>query len=212
MKDIITKSALITKADYETGEIQAYVTTFENKDVVNDVIKQGALDDFITKFENSETDIVRLLLNHDRNLILGQWVKFEVDEYGVLGTAKLSDVQSAKDVKTLIADGILGSVSIGFKSSDFEKNEDGGMDFNKIELIETSIVDRPANSQARITSVKSEDGSINKKLLEQTLRDAGCSSREAKTIVSVVSKTLPNVRDECDRDEELLKLLSDFKL
>ena len=212
MKNIITKSALITKADYETGEIQAYVTTFGNKDVVNDVINKGALDAFITKFENGETDIVRLLLNHDRNLILGQWLSFKVDEYGVLGTAKLSDVQSAKDVKTLIADGILGSVSIGFKSSDFEKNEDGGMTFNKIELIETSIVDRPANSQARITSIKSEDGSINKKLLEDTLRDAGLNVREAKAIVSIVAANLPNIRDEYAREKQLLELLSNFKL
>ena len=63
-----------------TGKnIEATVTTFGNKDVVNDVIEKGALDKFLKKFDKS----LPMLLNHDTSLIIGKWDRFEKNSTGV---------------------------------------------------------------------------------------------------------------------------------
>lgn len=197
----------------QDGEIKAYLTTFENADVVNDVIKVGALDKYIDAFNKGTAGVLRMLFQHERSEIIGQWDKLEIDSKGVLGTGTIfEEVSRGKDVKSLLKRGVLNSVSIGFRASKYEDNDIGGRDFYEIELIETSVVDTPANPEAVIVSVKSEDGSVNVRMLEKVLRDAGLSIKESKTIVSVAKKELKNVRDEHTLETSLVETLNNFNL
>ena len=57
-----------------------------------------------------------------------------------------------------IVHGLVRAVSIGFRQTEPpEFNKDGGLDFNGIEIMETSTVAIPAQSQAIISAVKSID-------------------------------------------------------
>ena len=57
-----------------------------------------------------------------------------------------------------IVHGLVRAVSIGFRQTEPpEFNKDGGLDFNGVEIMETSTVAIPANSQAIISAVKSLD-------------------------------------------------------
>jgi len=195
----------------EDGQITAYLTTFGNLDVVNDVIMPGALDKFVEKFNNGEAGVLRMLFQHERMEIIGTWDKLEIDAKGVIGTGTLfADVSRGKDVKVLLKRGVLNAVSIGFKASKYEYNEFDGRDFHEIELTETSVVDTGANNQALIISVKNEDGGVNVRNLETVLRDAGLSRREAKQISSVAKKELNSVEPVvCDEQPDQMSLIAD---
>ncbi len=197
----------------QDGEIKAYLTTFENVDVVNDVIKTGALDEYVKSFNDGTAGVLRMLFQHERSEIIGKWVSLEIDEKGVLGTGIIfEEVSRGKDVKSLLKRGVLNSVSIGFRATKYKANDLGGYDFTQIELTETSIVDTPANPHALILSVKSEDGAVNVRLLEKLLRDAGLSLSEAKVVASVSKDQLRSVRDEQDLEQDILATLSTFKI
>lgn len=56
-----------------------------------------------------------------------------------------------------IEHGVVRAVSIGFKPLKFAYRDDGGIDFQEIEIYELSSVSVPANSEAIISAVKSID-------------------------------------------------------
>ena len=84
----------------------------------------------------------------------------------------------------MLRDGAI-SLSIGFSLAPFGARERGGIrEITKVaRLPEISLVAMPANTRARVTSVKSKP--TNPREFEHFLRDAGgFSSREAKAVVS----------------------------
>jgi hypothetical protein len=210
--EMIVKSVdsplLIKKFDIEAGEIKAYVTTFGNADLVGDVMDKGAADNFVKQFNDQENASIPMLWEHKRDEIIGSWTKFEVDEKGVIGTGELyKGVSKAEDVKVYLEKGAVGSVSIGFKSSDYEDIKTGGRLFKEIELFETSIVIQPANPQAQIVSAKNEDGQVDLRNLEKALRDAGLSRKEAMTFISAGKSTLRDVVEEELKNEDVMAQL-----
>lgn len=53
--------------------------------------------------------------------------------------------------------GIVRAVSVGFRPLKYAYREDGGIDFQEVEIYELSTVSVPANAQAVITAIKSLD-------------------------------------------------------
>jgi len=210
--EMITKSVdsplLIKKFDVEAGEIKAYVTTFGNADLVGDVMDKSSADNFVKNFNDQENASLPMLWEHKRDEIIGNWTKFEIDEKGVIGTGELyKGVSKADDVRVYLEKGAVGSVSIGFRSSDYEDLKTGGRLFKEIELFETSIVIQPANPQAQIVSAKNEEGQIDLRNLEKALRDAGLSRKEAVSFISAGKSTLRDVAEEERKSEDVLAQL-----
>ena len=195
---LITKSIEtpleIHKFDGDEGAITAYVTTFGNTDKVGDIVAPGALDEFVNRFKNTPNAQLPMLWQHNQDEMIGVWNKFDINSRGVKGTGEIfTDVTRGNDVRNLIKRGAVGSVSIGFRSSDYERrNNDEGFIFKEIELVETSVVINPANSKAKIVSAKTEDGKIDLKAIEECLRDAGLSRKESKALIS---EGKPGLRD-----------------
>ena len=182
------------KQGENTATVSGYITTYGNVDVVGDVIQQGALDNYIERF-NNEGLLLRMLFQHQRESIIGRWTELRSDDYGVYATGEIyTDVTLGADTAALIRRGALDSFSIGFAVNDYEVREDGGRVFTDIELVETSVVDVPANPRAQLDSIKLADGSINIRVLEKTLRDAGFSTIEAK-VGACLLYTSPSPRD-----------------
>lgn len=216
MTEIIEKEFVKELSDMEYVDdektITAYLTTFENSDVVGDVIKTGALDDFVEKFD-PEKQKLPMLYGHDTKSIIGEWVKLEIDEYGVKGTGVLyTETSLGDDVYKLLKRKAVASVSIGFSSSDYDVEEDGSRTFKTIVLRETSVVLNPANPQAKILSVKSADGMIETKALKSVLKEAGLTNREAEALFLHGWKGLKNMRQADDDAESLINILKEFKL
>lgn len=61
-----------------------------------------------------------------------------------------------------IKHGLVRAVSIGFRPLKYAFRDDGGIDFQEIEIFELSSVSIPANAEAVVTAVKSIDASLRK--------------------------------------------------
>jgi HK97 family phage prohead protease len=210
--DLITKQFDLSAEELVDGEVSAYLTTFENSDLVGDVIKTGALDDFVAGFD-PELKKLPMLYEHSTASIIGEWKSLEIDEVGLKGTGILyTETSTGKDVQALLKRKALASVSIGFRSSSFEKNDQGGRNFKSVELVETSIVLNPCNTNASVLSVKSEDGMIETKALKTLLKDAGLTRSEINALFDGGWKSLTNLRVETEQTNSLIEALKNFKL
>jgi len=203
---------LQTKADASPGTISAYLTTFGNSDVVDDIMAKGSLDKFIAKF-NPSAKKLPMFYEHDHTSIIGEWTSLKSDEHGVVGEGALyTETTKGSDVYKLMKRGAVSSVSIGFRSSDFEKNDDGGRTFNEIELVETSVVLNPANEQAQIMSVKSNDGYIETAALKKHLIEGGLTKAECEALFLSGWKGLKMLRQDDVKQQTLAEALASFKL
>jgi len=201
-----------TKDGDGAGLVSAYLTTFGNSDVVNDIMAKGSLDKFIAKF-NPQAKKLPMFYEHDHTSIIGEWVNLKSDDRGVVGEGVLyTETTKGSDVYKLMKRGAVSSVSIGFRSPDYEKNDDGGRTFKEIELVETSVVLNPANDQAQIMSVKSEDGYIETAALKKHLIEGGLTKAECEALFLSGWKGLKMLREEDLAAQKLAEALKGFKL
>lgn len=201
-----------TKADAPAGMISAYLTTFGNSDVVNDIMAKGSLDNFIAKFDPVSKKLP-MFYEHDHTSIIGEWTDLKADEHGVVGTGVLyTETTKGSDVYKLMKRDAVSSVSIGFRSTDFEKNDDGGRTFNDIQLVETSVVLNPANDQAQVMSVKSDDGMIETAALKKHLIEGGLTKAECEALFMEGWRGLKNLRETDAYKETLADALKGFTL
>lgn len=213
MSELITKEFTFKSAEVsDDGEVVAMLTTWENPDVVGDIMSKGCLDEFVQNF-NPETKKLPMFFNHNPNQIIGEWKAVELTDEGAVGKGIIYlDVSIGKDTQALLKRKAVASVSIGFRSKDYEKNSIGGRTFKSIELMETSIVANPANPKALVLSVKSEDGFIETKALKELLLDAGLTRFEIDALFNGGWKSLKNLREDSANKEALIEVLSNFKL
>lgn len=95
-----------------------------------------------------------LLAYHRHDAPVGVVTEAHVSEQGIRIRAKLSKgVQLAEELWTLIRDGAVAAVSIGFRSLKAKPRASGGMLFEAWRWLELSLTPVPANPNARIIHV-----------------------------------------------------------
>jgi HK97 family phage prohead protease len=135
-----TKQALVEKA--ASAEFDArFIMSAGTPDRVKDTIEPAAYD--------SATRIDKLiaLFNHDADKPVGYWTNIKRDGDTLTGYIKLASTNLGKMLKQLLDDGVPIGASIGFRGKG-ERNKAGGIHFNEIELLETSLVSTPAHPRA----------------------------------------------------------------
>jgi uncharacterized protein len=148
---------------------------------------------------------VKMLWNHKSDLMpIGVYTKLEEREGGLYVEGKLSDTQLGRDAATLLKDGAIDSMSIGYIVKDADYNEDGIRVIKDLDLFEVSLVNFPMNEKAVITQVKNLDV----KEIERVLREAGLSKSQATAIACAGIKRLRESSDE----QKAAALLAELKL
>jgi len=134
----------------EDGTFSGYLSTFNNVDSYNDIIKPGAFKKTI-----SEQDIFPLLWQHDTYEPIGVFDEFKEDDYGLLVHGVLNrETQRGREAYALLRQGALNGLSIGFNTVKDAWDEDVRY-IHEVKLWEGSLVTFPANDLAVVTSVKS---------------------------------------------------------
>ena len=197
MDELITKVSPVgfqlNKFDVQKGEISAVVTSFNNLDVVQDRIMPGALDDYISSFKPG----LKMLYMHSRTEPIGQWDKLTVKGDLVVGDGIIyPEVTRGKDVMSLIARGQIGATSIGFIPNEYKFNDEGGRDFEKISLMEISMVDTPANPKAQLLATKAREGDFDIKEFQAFLRQAGMSRKQTSDVFNELKNYLRQADNE----------------
>lgn len=196
-----------SEEDEEYGEFEGYASVFNNVDLGNDVIKQGA---FRKSLKARGHLGVKLLYQHKSDMPIGVFDEIKEDEHGLYVKGRLALKSTAgRDAYELLKMGALDGMSIGFrpnpKEITYDKRSKKRM-IGEVDLMEISLVTFPMNPKATVLSVKANVVSIRE--WENGLRDAFNLSRsEAKVAAKAVhqafeskeaSETLAAVEDNTD--------------
>ena len=143
-----------------------------------------------------------LLHQHKHDKPIGRVTFKEPTAKGIEFEAEIPVVDEPGDFKDRvdcawaeIAHGVVRAVSIGFRAIKYAFKDDGGIDFQEIEIFELSTVSVPALPSAVITSVKSMDGArlprevIDqiKRVERQPVRLIYPESRQSRPVVKLIS-------------------------
>lgn len=138
------------------GLVKGLFSTYGNIDEVYDKVMPGAFNKSIEQYKQNGHQIP-LLYRHSE-LIGG----IKVDELkdtseGLEGSALINlDVQRGREAYALAKQGVISSFSIGFTTIKSERNREGIRELKEVRLGEVSMVPNPANTKAKITSVKAK--------------------------------------------------------
>lgn len=137
----------------ESGEFSGYAAVFGNKDSGGDIIEKGAF----SKTIREDFDRIKILSQHtDCELPIGKPLELREDDKGLFIRGKISDTAKGRDIQTLMKDGVLNELSIGYDAVEFDyDSEQGVRRLKEIKLWEVSIVTWAMNDQAKIDEVKS---------------------------------------------------------
>lgn len=143
----------VKEIDEEEGTFTAYGATFsEHPDSYGDIIDPGAFKKTIKEGKRR----IKILWNHDTFEPIGKPIELSEDETGLLIKGKLSlGVQRAREVLSLMKDGIINEMSIGYNPIK-EKMIDGVRHLQEIKLYDVSPVSFAANTEAVVLGVKTE--------------------------------------------------------
>ena len=171
----------------EEGSIEGYASVFGGVDSYGDTIEKTAFDNVIKSGQKP-----LMFYQHNRwSIPIGVWEELSVDEKGLKVKGRLNlELEEAREVYSALKFGSLNGMSIGFRMTehDYEYDEDDICHIKNIaELLEISIVNFPADKEARIDAVKSEDRDLNNvRDCEHYLRELGISKKMAQKLISVI--------------------------
>ena len=183
-----------------------YGAVFGNVDSYGDVIEAGAFSKFLADVKSGNQPWPAMLSQHggwkmsaEDMTPIGVWTDFAEDGHGLKVTGQLADTPRGLEMYKLMKMSprpAIDGMSIGYIAKDWEprsKPEDPKRKLKRIDLIEVSIVTRPANGKARVESVKND---WTERDFERLLtRDAGLSRSDALVVINQGFKSLIAMRD-----------------
>lgn len=122
-----------------------FVLSDETKDRYGDIIEADGWD--LANFRRNPV----ALFGHDQGTPIGFWEDLRVEGARLLGRLQLAakgTSQRIDEIISLIEQGILRAVSVGFLPKEQEPLDGGGVRYKRQELLETSVVSVPANPAA----------------------------------------------------------------
>lgn len=140
--------------DDERGVLVGYASKFNVLDQQGDIVMPGAFAASLRKKRGR----FPFLFSHDPKQPIGQITEAEEDRRGLKIRVKLAlGVQRAQEVYTLMKEGILKGLSIGFRTvkEGVDKTRKARL-LEELDLWEVSAVVFPANVQATVTGVKDD--------------------------------------------------------
>ena len=166
------------------------IASVDSVDRDGDVVSIEALEYALKDLQQRGKKQLAMKFMHDRESIIGGFPvdEMEVTEDGlnVVGEINL-DTKIGKEVSSLINQGTIEHMSIGFGVDDLEYADDITI-FKKIKLYEISLVDEPANLDAKITLKLKNCDDI--RSIEKFLKERGLTHQESVTLISKIKKEL----------------------
>ena len=143
----------VKEVNEDEGIFTGYAATFsEIPDSYGDIIDKGAF----KKTLKEGAKRIKILWNHYILEPIGKPIEMSEDDHGLLVKGKLSlGVQRAKEVLSLMKDGVVTEMSIGYDTIKQSRTE-GVRHLQEIKLWDVSPVTFAANPEALILGVKAE--------------------------------------------------------
>ena len=137
----------------EQGVFAGYASVYGIEDLDGDIVEPGAFADSIATGAASEGVLI-FAQHQDQKEPLGRSLELREDEKGLYVRGQISDTSRGRDYRQLVKDGVLNRMSIGYIATQYHMDERNIRHITKAELLEISIVNYPANTEARIENYK----------------------------------------------------------
>lgn len=219
---LLTKDyGLSVKSLTEDGTFEGYGSINDNVDSYGDRVNRGAFEKSLAQHKTEGTSVL-MLWQHDPYTPIGIWEDLKEDEKGLYGKGRLIlEVQKAKETLALMRNKALSGLSIGYREVKTKQNGNV-LDLLELDLREISPVTFPANREARIEQVKSDelkdfasrlrDGEPpSVKEFESILREAGVPKSMATSIASVGYAKAVRGEPEAEKNEQLVTFLEKLR-
>jgi HK97 family phage prohead protease len=198
----------VKMVDDAQGVFEGYASVFNGVDSYGDMILPGAYANTLS----NRTRPIQLRWNHV-GPVIGKWLSAEEDDKGLRVKGQIVVEHSVgKDAYALMKAGAVTGLSIGYRIPSGGSEKDGRIrKLKRIDLVEISVVENPADMGAQIGDVKSAlDECQSLKEVEALLRDAsGMSRADACALVSRIKALAHGERDAETR--EAAELLAQFQ-
>lgn len=119
----------------------------------NEVIKVGGIQEKFERGAITNIEDVKLFSQHKDPI--GKVTRGEETDEGYVIEARISDTEKGNEVLTLLRDGVLNKLSVGFAPVK-DRKEDGVIVREEVTLKEVSVVAFPAYSNADVLSVRED--------------------------------------------------------
>lgn len=201
----------LSGADAEAGTFGGHGAVFGNVDSYGDVIAKGAFRDTLRAWKKDKR-LPPMLVQHGGwgvgdmdGLAIGKWTAMEEDETGLVVEGKLIglDTERGKIIYGAMKESVLDGLSIGYQAKEFvlgTKPTEPRRTLKKIDLIEVSVVQMPANAQARVRAIKAAGEITTIREFEDFLRDVGGFSNAAAKAIAAGGFKATDPRDEDGAD------------
>ncbi|MBF0392399.1 MAG: HK97 family phage prohead protease [Alphaproteobacteria bacterium] len=144
----------IRLAPDETGTISGYAAVWGQPDAFGDVLVRGAFSASLAQHRAAGTRPL-MLWSHDPAAPVGVWDEVIEDERGLRVAGRLVlDATAGRDAFALLKAGAVDGLSIGFRTIKAASTKTGRR-VEAVDLIEVSLVTRPAQGAARVTAIRS---------------------------------------------------------
>lgn len=181
--------------------VEGYAAVYGNIDSYYDIVQTGAFDSFLA---SEDVKRCKFCFNHDMDDVIGVIEDLRSDEKGLWFKAKVSNTSLGRDVAELISDGALSEFSIGYKTEDSIRQDDGVRLLTKVYLYEISVVSRAANPKATIVETERKDEDVAKEEKKPELSEMsytqlqeeldGVESRKAEIVAEINARIINAIK------------------
>ncbi len=159
----------------EDGTFEGYASVWGIRDSYGDVVKAGAFAASLTGHKAAGTKPLMLWM-HDPSEPVGVWEEVAEDAKGLRVKGRLVlETRRGAEAHALLKAGALDGLSIGFRTVKASTQAGGGRLLEAADLIEISLVTRPANGAARVTGIKSAADAANVAAVAASIRRAAAT-------------------------------------
>lgn len=193
----LTCSLIDLKFAGDEMSFAGYGAVFGNVDAYGDVIEAGAFSKFLSDVKDGKQAWPAMLSQHggwgmtaDDMTPIGVWTDIVEDGKGLRVEGQFADTPRGREMYTLMKMSprpAIDGLSIGYIAKEFEprsKPDDPRRKLKRIDLIEISPVTRPANTKARVASVKSIEDLSSLREAEEFLSGIGLSKTQAVAFIA----------------------------
>ncbi len=137
-----------------SGVFSGYASLFGKRDQQGDIVLPGA---FAASLKKRGVDGIRMLFQHNPAEPVGTWIELRETVRGLYVLGRLDkNVQRGRELLSLLENGGLDGLSIGFKTIRARNNRIlNARELVEIDLWEISLVTFPMLDGARVSAVKS---------------------------------------------------------
>lgn len=145
--------------DVPKGIVTGYLAHFGSRDNDGDIIVRGAFAKSIKERGPEGTQLIKHLLDHKKDQVVGKFLELKEDNIGLYYESKVGRHAAGRDFLLMVEDGLINQHSFGFNRvpSREQRKSDGNYMHEVIIKEGSSIQFLGANPNTPIVGVKAED-------------------------------------------------------